>query len=127
MAPDREAQFLASLAVAAAEAYLGGRSNAYALGEEADRIACRVLVVSRASADVPDALSNAYALGEEADRIACRVLVVSSASADVPDALRLLVVAMRRTSVALGAQQARWSEVMAALCKLVRHEAVVIK
>lgn len=95
MAPDREAQFLASLAVAAAEAYLGGRANA-------------------------------YALGEEADRIACRVLVVSSASADVPDALRLLVVVMRRTSVALGARQERWAEVMAALTKVVRHEAVVL-
>lgn len=80
--------------MAAAEAYLGGRSNA-------------------------------EALGKESDRISCRVLVVSSASADVPDALRLLVVAMRRTSIALGARQERWAEVMASLTRLVRQEATV--
>ncbi len=96
MAPDREAQFICSLAVAASEGFLGGRIDA-------------------------------GALGKEADRVACQVLTVSSASADVPDALRLLVVTMRRTSIATGARQEHWADVMAALARLVRHEAAVLK
>lgn len=96
MAPDQEAQFICSLAVAASEGFLGGRIDA-------------------------------GVLGQEADRVSCQVLTVSSASADVPDALRLLVVTMRRTSIATGVRQERWSDVMAALTRLVRHEAVVLR
>lgn len=96
MAPDHEAQFICSIAVAASEGFLGGRIDAGALGKEADR-------VSR------------------------QVLTVSNASADVPDALRLLVVAMQRTAISTAARQERWADVMSALCKLVRHEAVVLR
>lgn len=64
-------------------------------------------------------------MGKEADRVLGRARTVSSASADVPDALLMLLASMQRTSVATGERQKRWRAVMAALTRLVRHEAAV--
>lgn len=69
---------------------------------------------------------GADGLGKEADRVLGQARTVSSASADVPDALLLLLVSMRRTSIATGERQQRWQDVMKALTRLVRHEAVVL-
>lgn len=92
------ASFLAAKTIAAATAFLDGRSDGAALARDADRLCGELLVVS----SEPD----------------CNALA---------DPTRLLVIAMRRASVATGTRALRWRAIMIAFVDLVRNEATELR
>lgn len=68
--------------------------------------------------------SSAADLGEWTDRISIKMILTPDEQ--VTDAMRLLLVAMRNASRAQGARLDRWREIVEALTKMVRLEAVVL-
>jgi hypothetical protein len=70
-----------------------------------------------------DGRHDATELGRNADRLMCEMLAIDISANTVLDPVRLLTIAMMRTSRASGeARQDRWMQVMGALVELVRAE-----
>lgn len=88
------ARFLAAKSIAAASAFIDGRSDAAQLARDADQLCGELMLV----ADDPD----------------CSMLA---------DTTGLLVASMMRSAVAVGPRLLRWRAIMAALLDLVRLEA----
>lgn len=68
--------------------------------------------------------SDATDLGQWTDRISIKVAL--SPDAEVTAAMRLLLVAMRHTSTSTGERLERWRDIMSAMTRMVRHEAVAM-
>lgn len=92
------ASFLAAKSIAAATAFLDGRSDGAMLARAADQLCAELLTVSS------DPACNA-----------------------ISDPTRMLVVAMMRGAVATGTRAQRWRAIMIAFVDLVRAEATELR
>ena len=92
------ASYLAAKSIAAATAFLDGRSDGAALAKAADQLCGELLVV--------------------ASEPACNA---------ISDPTRMLVVAMMRGAVATGLRAQRWRAIMIAFVDLVRAEATELR
>ncbi len=97
LSPPEIASFLAAKAIAAATAFLDGRSDGAALGRAADQLIGEMLLVN-------DPACNALA-----------------------DPTRLLVISMLHGAVASGTRAQRWRAIMLAFVDLVRVEAGALR
>lgn len=99
LTPAELASFLAARAIAAATAYLGGRSDAARFSHDASQLMGEMLAVS-----------------------------IEPGLSPLLDPTRILIVAMTRTAAAHGvARQDRWQQVIGALVELVRHENAALR
>ncbi len=98
LSPQHVAAYLAGKAIAAAQAFLDGRSDAEAMAKAVDQLYGELLAVG--------------------DSVGCNALL---------DPTRLLAVTMMRTARVADLQQQRWRCVMVALADLVRSEARALR